>query len=131
MDVLEQERDNSVAVPQRNVMRLRPVEPDFVPTLAGVLEKQELARRIARDAVRAGVTDVVFIGCGGSFSSSVHATTSLETRATRLNVRDVHAADFHALPPARLGPGMLVIASSHSGGTPETVAAARFARQRG
>ena len=26
---------------------------------------------------------------------------------------------------------MLVVASSHSGGTPETVAAARFARQRG
>ena len=55
-------RDDSVAVPQHNVMCLRPVEPDFVPTLAGVLEKQDLACRIAadehdreprRDAVRA------------------------------------------------------------------------------
>jgi len=120
-----------VAVSQRDGMRLRPVEPDFVPTLAGVLEKQDLARRIARDAVRSGVTDVLFIGCGGSFSSSVHAATLLETRATRLNVRNINAAEFHALPPARLGPGMLVVASSHSGGTPETVAAASFAHQRG
>jgi fructoselysine-6-P-deglycase FrlB-like protein len=110
---------------------LRPIEPDFVPTLRGVLEKQALTRRIARDAIREGVTDIVFVGCGGSYSSSIHAATLLEARSTRLTIRNINAAEFQALPPARLGLKMLVVASSHSGGTPETVAAAKFARERG
>jgi fructoselysine 6-phosphate deglycase len=55
----------------------------------------------------------------------------LEARSTRLTIRNINAAEFQALPPARLGPKMLVVASSHSGGTPETVAAANFARERG
>ncbi|EWY38582.1 hypothetical protein N825_12285 [Skermanella stibiiresistens SB22] len=110
---------------------LRPIEPDFVPTLRGVLEKRALAERIAGDAIGQGVTDIVFVGCGGSYSSSIHAATFLEARSTKLTIRNINAAEFQALPPARLGPKMLVVASSHSGGTPETVAAAKFARERG
>jgi fructoselysine 6-phosphate deglycase len=117
--------------PTLRSLPLRPIEPDFVPTLEAALGKADLAARIARESVAAGVTDVVFVGCGGSFSSSVHAAALLESRSRRLNVRNINAAEFTALPPARLGPSMLVIASSHSGGTPETVEAATVARERG
>jgi fructoselysine 6-phosphate deglycase len=46
-------------------------------------------------------------------------------------VRNINAAEFTVTPPARLGAKALVIASSHSGGTPETVAAAKLAREAG
>lgn len=114
-----------------SVAPLRPIEDDFVPTLRGVIGKNGLAGQIARDAVELGITEVYFVGVGGSYSSSVHAATVLETRSSHLTVRNINAAEFLVLPPARLGPKALVIASSHSGGTPETLAAARFARQKG
>lgn len=110
---------------------LRPVETDFTPTLCGVLAKQNQIHEVAKQAVAAGVTEVFFVGVGGSYSSSVHASTLLETRSRVLNVRNLNAAEFMVLTPARLGPKALVIASSHSGGTPETLAAAKFAKQAG
>jgi fructoselysine 6-phosphate deglycase len=112
-------------------LTLRPVEADFVPTLQGVIDRVELIRAIASEAVEAGLTEVIFVGCGGSFSSSIHAASLLEARSQKFNVRNINAAEFSVSPPARLGPKALVIASSHSGGTPETVEAAKFAREAG
>jgi fructoselysine 6-phosphate deglycase len=112
-------------------LTLRPVEADFVPTLQGVIDRVELIRAIASEAVEAGLTEVIFVGCGGSFSSSIHAASLLEARSQKFNVRNTNAAEFSVSPPARLGPKALVIASSHSGGTPETVEAAKFAREAG
>ena len=110
---------------------LRPLDPDFEATLAQALEKRAATRALAREAVAGGVTDVVFVGVGGSYSSSIHAHFFLDRLSTRLRAANLNAAEFLHAPPRRIGPNTLVVASSHGGATPETVAAANLARDLG
>lgn len=110
---------------------LRPIDPQLREVIGGAVAQRGLAGKVAAEAAARGVTDVFFLGCGGSWASSVPAHASLSASATGLISHNVNAAEFLASPSPRLSERSLVVASSHSGNTPETVAAARRAREAG
>jgi len=110
---------------------LRPIAPDIASTLRTTLSQRDLTREIAAEARRRDVDTVLFAGVGGSWASSVAATVALGSRATPFGVQNVNAAEFPLTHLGRTGRRTLMIASSHSGGTPETVAAAQAAAKAG
>jgi fructoselysine-6-P-deglycase FrlB-like protein len=61
----------------------------------------------------------------------VHASHTLQRLGKRLTVHNVRSSEVGERFPARLDGSTLVVASAHSGGTAETVAAARLARASG
>ncbi|MGO0062604.1 SIS domain-containing protein [Brevibacillus fluminis] len=74
---------------------------------------------------------IFFVACGGS-SALMYPSKYVLDREAKTIASDVYNAnEFIHRNPATLGEGSLVILCSHSGGTKETVAAARFAREKG
>lgn len=110
---------------------LRPIASDIASTLRTTVGQRALTQEIAGEALRRGVDTVLFTGVGGSWASSVAATKALDARATSFGVQNVNAGEFPLTHLGRTGRRTLVIASSHSGGTPETVAAAQAAAKAG
>lgn len=110
---------------------LRPIESDLVPVLRGALEQRDLTVEIAAEAARRGIDRVVFTGVGGSWASGVPSTVSLASRSRAFGTENLNAAELTALYLPTIDERTLVVAASHSGGTPETVAAAEAAAERG
>lgn len=73
---------------------------------------------------------VFFVACGGSLSI-MHPAKFLLDQHSPLPSDVFNAAEFVARAPKSLGPGALVILCSMTGTTPETTAAAAFARAQG
>lgn len=94
------------------------------------IEKQFAA---ARDAVAAhdNVTRVILTACGGSYASMLPIEYILDTRAASFESHAINAAEFTGRNSKRVGADTVVILCSHSGTTPETVAAAAHARKLG
>ena len=111
--------------------RLRPVEADYVATLERAHGYRAELDDLAGGLSQSGLDDVTFVGCGGSWASSVPASVTLRAAVPGLAVSNIASTTFLSAPPARLGPRSLVIASTHSGETAETVRAARLAAERG
>jgi len=94
-------------------------------------------RMNAREAVlraleeRGRIEQVYWIGCGGSLIDLMPADYLLRTEAASLESHALTAREFTLATPARLGEKSLVVALSHSGGTPEVVEALRLATERG
>lgn len=110
---------------------LRPIESDIVPVLQGAVEQRELTREIAAAARARSVRRVVFVGVGGSWASSIPATVQLGSAGGTLTAENINATDFRGLYLQGVDEKTLVVATSHSGATPETVAAAHAAAERG
>lgn len=104
---------------------------DVHPAFIEAPETRERLYRAAREAVEGGTTDVFFVGAGGSLSASWPACLALQERATRLHAHHLQSDEFNHRPPRRLGPTSLVVVSSHTGATPETVRAIATAREAG
>lgn len=78
-----------------------------------------------------GIQEVYLVACGGSLVDMYPAKYFLESEARRLRVGMYTANEFvHALPKA-LGSDSVTIVCSHGGNTPESVEAARVAREAG
>ena len=85
----------------------------------------------ALDALGGRLPEHVFLAaCGGSLAI-MHPAKMLLDRRSRLPSDALNAAELVARRPRRLGPGALVVLCSMTGGTRETVAAARAAREAG
>jgi fructoselysine-6-P-deglycase FrlB-like protein len=110
---------------------LRPIEPDLVPTLERAVSQRPIADAIAAEVIARGIRTVYFVGMGGSWASSVPVTSQLQTSVPEIAVFNINAAEFSALYLPVIARNTLVVAASHSGGTPETVAAAVAAKERG
>ena len=82
-------------------------------------------------AARAAVTDIFFVACGGSNALLMSGHYAVEREAEKIASFSYSAAEFLARAPKRLGKNSVVILCSHSGNTPETVAAAKYAREAG
>jgi fructoselysine 6-phosphate deglycase len=80
---------------------------------------------------RKSLRSVFLVACGGSFSQMHVAKYAMDREARTLVADSYNAAEFVMRDLPRVGPDALVILCSSSGGTPETVAAARYARARG
>ncbi len=94
-----------------------------------VLKNVEAAVKAA--AAREAVTDIFFVACGGSNALLMSGHYAVEREAERIASFSYSAAEFLARAPKRLGKGSVVILCSHSGNTPETVAATKYAREAG
>ncbi len=101
-----------------------------VSTESSVIEEQLAA---ARDAIadRPTITRVVLTACGGSYAVMLPAEYFFGSSATQLEAVALNAAEFTSRGSRRVDADTLVILCSHSGTTPETVAAAEYARAAG
>ncbi len=93
----------------------------------------ENARLLAAaiDAVHGRRPETIhFVACGGSLAYMYNQQYIFD-RETTIATTVVTSNEFIHRAARRLGPDSLVVLCSHSGNTPETVAAASFARERG
>jgi len=74
--------------------------------------------------------NIYFVACGGSLAF-MHNQQYIIDRETDIPSFILSSNEFVHRSPRALGPGSLVITCSHSGNTPETVEATRFAREKG
>ncbi|UNO43287.1 SIS domain-containing protein [Streptomyces sp. MST-110588] len=109
---------------------LKPITEDFKEAVAFALSQNDVTRAFVKEVVDAGLRNVFLIGCGGSLTASYPVHFLLETRAA-FPVFQMNSDEFNLRRPALLGEGSLVVVSSHTGTTKETVAAARYARSAG
>ncbi len=79
---------------------------------------------------RPEITNVFLTACGGSYALMVPPQHTVQS-STTLEAHALNAREFTTRAPKTLGERSLVVLCSHSGDTPETVEAARFARERG
>jgi len=91
----------------------------------------QIAAALAAVAARPEVTEIYFVACGGSYSIMMPVQYAVDRHGRRIAGHALNAGEFVARNPARLGATSVVILCSHSGTTPETVEAARFARAKG
>ncbi|NDL62269.1 SIS domain-containing protein [Acerihabitans arboris] len=77
-----------------------------------------------------GIGQVFLVACGGSLVDMYPAKYFLESEAAALQVGMYTANEFVCATPKILGANSLVIVCSHGGDTPESVAAAKLARER-
>lgn len=77
------------------------------------------------------LSQVFLVACGGSFSIMFAGKYLMDRWAPDLPCDALNADEFMCRAPARLGPNALVILCSQTGTTKETVAAAKFAGERG
>jgi fructoselysine 6-phosphate deglycase len=95
--------------------------------------KMEHVNQIAAavNAVKAtDVKNIYFVACGGSMASLALGDYFLN-REISIPSRVYTSNEFIHVNPPGLGEGSIVILRSHSGTTPETVEAAKFAREKG
>lgn len=93
--------------------------------------EQSVQAALAGLRARPEVHSLFLVACGGSFSQMHVAKYAVDREARSLVADSYTSAEFvmRALP--RLGAGAAAIFCSSSGNTPETVAAAQFARAHG
>ena len=77
------------------------------------------------------IENIYLVACGGSLATLYPAKYILERETDKVSTDSYTANEFFNDPPRRLGEKCLVILNSQSGGTAETVNAARLARERG
>ncbi|MEE4300712.1 MAG: SIS domain-containing protein [Pseudomonadales bacterium] len=80
---------------------------------------------------RGPIRNVFLVGCGASKADLYPGWFLLATEARSLRVETWTANEFVHATPAALDTGSIVILCSHSGGTRETVEAARLAQEAG
>ncbi|CDZ55170.1 SIS domain-containing protein [Neorhizobium galegae] len=86
---------------------------------------------LAAIGTRGKPNNMYFVACGGSFSQMHAAKYALERESKSIAADTYSSAEFIARNSPRLGKSSVVVLCSKSGDTPETVAAARFAKERG
>ncbi|WP_217594260.1 SIS domain-containing protein [Cohnella sp. GbtcB17] len=74
---------------------------------------------------------VYFVSCGGSLATLYPGKYIMERETDKVFTGFYTSNEFYQDPPRRLGKDCLVILNSQSGGTPETVSAAKLAKEHG
>lgn len=91
------------------------------------------ARAMVAQAIadKGTIEQIYWIGCGGSLIDLLPADYLMRAESASIESHAYTAREFTVTPPKRLGEHSLVVALSHSGGTPEVVEALHFATERG
>ena len=108
-----------------------PARPDDAPFSYRELAGEPDSLRYLLTARDGGALRQEVEGWRATFEQRLQACPPLVTVYAIVATTALNAAEFMARNPARLGPTSAVILCSHSGTTPETVEAARFARSKG
>lgn len=110
---------------------LIPVPDDFEACVQHAIDQDDKARALVDQAVARGIEKVYLVGCGGSHFGTYPAFDLLDRYATGITAQRITSAELTSRNPSGLNERALVVAASHSGNTPETVAAAEFAKSKG
>ena len=113
------------------VTALKPLPGARRAGLDRALGQQADIEAFAGDLVRRDVRNVFLLGSGGGLLTHEGVQFLLERRSTRFPAFALSANEFIYRAPATLGQGSLAVLASNTGTTPEVLAAARFARDRG
>lgn len=108
-----------------------PIPDDFEACVQHAVDQNDRAQEFVADVISRGLRNVFLVGCGGSHFGTYPAFDLLDRYATEFESQRITSAELTSRSSARLGHGSLVVTASHSGNTPETVAAAEFAKSRG
>lgn len=110
---------------------LIPVPQDFEECVAHPLAAESTINHYVADAAAKGLKRVVLVGCGGSHFGAYPCYDFVDRHLSGISVNHVTSAELTSRNPVWLDSSSLVVAASHSGNTPETVAAAEFAKAKG
>ena len=77
------------------------------------------------------IEQIYWIGCGGSLIDLIPADYMMNAESAKVESRAYTAKEFVVATPKKLGAHSMVVALSHSGGTPEVVEALKLAEERG
>lgn len=107
------------------------VPDDFEACVQHALDQNDQARSAVTEALARGLERIYLVGCGGSHFGTYPAFDLLDRYAGAFTTQRLTSAELISRDPAGLNEHALVVAASHSGNTPETAAAAKFAKERG
>lgn len=93
--------------------------------------ESQLANAVEAVRGRAEIKNVFLVACGGSYALMLPLQHILQSGTGAYEAHALNSREFTTRAPQTLGENSVVILCSHSGNTPETVEAARFARERG
>lgn len=108
-----------------------PIPDDFEACVQHAVDQGAAVHAFIADAWARGIDHVYLVGCGGSHFGTYPAFDLLDRYTDRFGTTRIASAELSSRNPAALGPRSLMVAASHSGNTPETVAAARYAKESG
>lgn len=80
---------------------------------------------------RGGIDHVYCLACGGSLASCFPLEYVIRNESAAIKASSISANEFVHVTPKNVGPRTLAVAMSLAGGTPETVKAARVAKEKG
>jgi fructoselysine 6-phosphate deglycase len=92
---------------------------------------RQVEAAVAAMASKENVENVYLVACGGSFALMQPVKYVFDHESATIVAHELNANEFIHRNPKALGERSIVIAASHSGTTPETVAAAEFGRSHG
>ena len=109
----------------------QPIPGDCRKTAERVVAQYDVALALAAEALERRVQTVFLVGCGGSLSAMYGAQYFIESSLGSLATSLLTSSEFTCRRPPRLSHDSLVVLGSRSGETPETIEAARQAREAG
>jgi fructoselysine-6-P-deglycase FrlB-like protein len=107
-----------------------PKAKEYLEALKHGVAQLPTIEKAVGELVAKGVDNVYLVGCGGSLAVMSPLKYILDVDS-KLPVYEYNASEFLALKPAKFTSRSLVITSSYTGTTKETVAAAEYARSVG
>ncbi len=110
---------------------LTPVPQDFEECVAHPLAAESTINDYIAEAAEKGLKRVVLVGCGGSHFGAYPCYDFVDRHVSSVSINHITSAELTSRDPAWLDSSCLVVAASHSGNTPETLAAAEFAKAKG
>jgi len=113
------------------VTELKPLPAEHRAGLDRALAQRPEIEAFAARLVGDGLRNVFLVGSGGGLLTHEGLQYLLERRSTRFPTFAISANEFIYRSPATLGPGSLAVFASNTGTTPEVVAGAGFAKERG
>lgn len=102
----------------------------YVQSLEKGINQRPNIEKAVEILVKKGIDNVFLVGCGGSLAvmSPIRYIMDVESR---IPTYEYNASEFVAMKPCKFTPKSLMITSSYTGTTKETVAAAEYAKQVG
>ena len=108
-----------------------PIPDDFEACVQHALDQDDVTQEFIASAVANGLERVYLVGCGGSHFGTYPAFDLLDRYTDGISAQRISSAELTSRNPVGLDSRSLVVAASHSGNTPETLAAAEFAKSKG
>ncbi len=104
---------------------------EYIIKLKGVAGNKSKVEAVMDGIIAKGIQHVYLVGCGGSLAVMYPGKFLMDRYLPGVHAHVYPSREFSLVAPVNVGKKSLVILASHSGGTPETLEAADFAREKG